>query len=640
MSASNKIIQAAAGNAAGEALYVEDVFSTYLYDGTSATQTITNSVDLDGEGGLVWIKPRTSANNHKLVDTERGNTKEIESNTTSAESTRTNGITSFNSNGFTLGTSPSYNDATPATDYVSWTFRKAPKFFDVVTYTGTGSARTVSHNLGSTPGCIIVKSSSNISNWLVYHRGTGATKELYLHLTNAAYDDNVGWNDTEPTDSVFTVGTSVSTNSPGRTYVAYLFAHNDGDGEFGEDADQDIIKCGSYTGGAGGITSVDLGFEPQWVLRKKTSGTDDWLLLDVMRGFASSDGDPALFPNTSGAESVPGFSRGKPTATGFVDESGSTGASYIYIAIRRGPMKTPESGTEVFAVDGLAGATAPSPWFTSGFVTDMSLVRQTASTSTNLLGSRLTGTAYLQTDSTASEATQSNQNWDYMDGVYDANTNTSYLAWMFRRAPGFFDVVAYEGDGTAGRTVSHNLGAVPELMIVKQRTGSNGWRVYVGSLGNTKVMYLDATTSAQIGSEWNDTSPTDSVFSVTSGASVNGTSHDYIAYLFATVPGVSKVGSYTGTDADQTIDCGFSNGARFILIKRTDASGDWYVLDSERGLTTGSDPWLELNTTDAESTGNMINVRASGFGVSSGAGTNGNSTINILNAEYIFLAIA
>ena len=151
---------------------------------------------------------------------------------------------------------------------------------------------------------------------------------------------------------------------------------------------------------------------------------------------------------------------------------------------------------------------------------------------------------------------------------------------------------------------------------------------------------LQADNAAGDSDYWPSTPTTTQFVLGDSDQGVNRSGDDYIAYLFATADGISKVGGYTGTDVDTDIDCGFSNGARFILIKRTDASGDWYVLDTVRGFSFGTDYWVDLNTTDTEENGNMINVESTGFNVSAGAGTNGNSTINILNATYIFLAIA
>jgi hypothetical protein len=110
-----------------------------------------------------------------------------------------------------------------------------------------------------------------------------------------------------------------------------------------------------------------------------------------------------------------------------------------------------------------------------------------------------------------------------------------------------------------------------------------------------------------------------------------------VAYLFATKVGISKVGSYTGNGINQTINCGFTTGARFILIKRTDSTGDWHVWDTVRGIIAANDPHLSLNTTAVEITSNdSIDPDTSGFIVNQLAATN----INVNNATYIYLAIA
>ena len=162
-----------AQSASVAANYIEDVFSTYLYTGTGANLTITNNIDLSTKGGLTWIKGRSGATGHRLTDTARGVTKSLESNSTAAEVTESTGLTAFGTTGFTIGADADYN--TSAATYASWTFREQAKFFDVVTYTGNGTAgRTVAHNLGSVPGCIIVKCTSlGGDNWSVYHRSLG-----------------------------------------------------------------------------------------------------------------------------------------------------------------------------------------------------------------------------------------------------------------------------------------------------------------------------------------------------------------------------------------------------------------------------------------------------------------------------------
>jgi len=179
---------------------------------------------------------------------------------------------------------------------------------------------------------------------------------------------------------------------------------------------------------------------------------------------------------------------------------------------------------------------------------------------------------------------------------------------------------------------------VPELMIVKVRDTAYKWIVYSSSLGNTQFVVLNETTAATTSSiTWNDTTPTSSVFTLGTSAFVNGSGNTYIAYLFASCPGVSKCFSFTGTGTTKQIDCGFTNGARFVLIKRTDSTGDWYVWDSARGIISGNDPYLLLNSTAAEVTNtDYIDPYSAGFEISSTAP----AAINANGGSYIGLAIA
>ena len=196
---------AGAAGAGGDPVYLDDIFSTFLYDGTGSTQSINNGIDLSGEGGMVWLKRRDDSTTHQLYDTERGTTKSWNSNGSSAETTRPGGVTAFNSNGFTVGNYTDENGS--GADLCSWTFRKAPGFFDIVTYTGNGVAgRTIPHALGSTPGMIIVKSLNNSYDPQVYHRSAGQGKYFELNQQNAEGSDTTRWNNTAPTSSEFTVG--------------------------------------------------------------------------------------------------------------------------------------------------------------------------------------------------------------------------------------------------------------------------------------------------------------------------------------------------------------------------------------------------------------------------------------------------
>ena len=649
------MMQAAAGSAAGgENLYIEDVFSTYLYDGTGSAQTITNGIDLDGEGGLVWIKPRPNTNNHRLHDTERGAGFVLSSNLTQASESLGNGVTSFNSDGFTLGTNSTYNGS--GVTFASWTFRKAPKFFDIVTYTGVDAARTINHNLGVVPGCIIIKRTDITSDWSVYHRSSDAAPEDYfLKLqTTEAKEFTFLWNGTAPTDTQFSLAQSSAVNEDGGTYVAYLFAHDAGG--FGDDGEQNVVSCGSFTQSSAVNVDVNIGYEPQWLLVKRTSGTSGtgkWVLLDNMRGFFA--------PSTSSRDLAANASDAEGTISIFLNNNGfrypstqfANSSTFVYIAIRRGPMKTPEAGTEVYNAIARTGTGSAATVTGVGFAPDSVWTQKRAGavTLSNCLIDRLRGgvTNLSTTNANPEGAIGTSEFGTVQEGISvggDNENNKSafdYINWFFQRAPGFFDVVCWTGDDVAGRNVNHNLGVTPELIWVKRRNSpANHWYTYhTGMTGGVDALHstarLNLTEAGFDTQTWKNYSFTSTTFSIDNGAATNASGGTYIAYLFATLAGISKVGSYTGTGTTLQVNCGFSAGARFVMIKRTDTTGDWYVWDSARGIIAGNDPYLLLNSTAVENTStDYIAPLASGFEISSTAP----AAINASGGNFIFLAIA
>jgi hypothetical protein len=632
--------------------YIEDAFSTYLYTGTGSSLSINNGIDLSGEGGMVWLKGRSNAYNHYIFDTARGTGKSIYSSLTLGQQTSATTLTAFNSNGFSLSTETDVNNSSDT--YASWTFRKAQKFFDVVTYTGTGSNRTVSHNLGSVPGCIFVKRTDTSADWQVYHRDVGNTKYLVLNSTAVEATSSGRWNDTTPTSTEFSLGTNTAVNANGGTYVAYLFAHDAGG--FGDDSDQSVIKCGSYTGnGSATGPTVDLGFEVQWLLVKGSdvSGAH-WYLIDATRGMGFN-GTKEIYANLDAAEQAQ-TKNIVPTATGFqvVTTDGYLNTSskkYIYIAIRRGPMKTPEVGTEVFTPAVRTGTNADASYTGLSFSPDLVIGKARANAyspaptyTTKLIGVN----AQLASSTTAVESTATDAITGWLNTGYNlgadnslgnynlTTTSNNHVTWNFLRAPGFFDTVCYTGDFTAGSTQKHNLGVVPELIIIKARNDARNWIVYHSALGATKFIELNSSAAEQTSSSrWNDTAPSSTVFTLGQAFDVNYT-YNYVAYLFASVTGVSKVGSYTGNGSSQTINCGFTSGARFVMIKRTDDTGNWFVWDTARGIVSGNDPYLRINLASAEVTGqDYIDPSNSGFEISTSL-----AELNASGGTYIYLAIA
>jgi len=670
MPSTKKLLTAAAGSAGGDNLYPEDVFSTFLYAGTGSTNNIVNGVDLT-EGGLVWIKTRDDIEDHNLVDSGRGSNKGLESNTTDAE-TGSAGFSTFNSNGFTLTSGFGKTNSTSSV-YTSWSFRKAKGFFDIVTYTGNATSnRVISHNLGSVPKIIIIKNLDNNNRW--YFWITGFANNDYLYLNENFAKNNFGafaYLTADPTSTTVTIASDTGVNGNNYNFVMYLFGD---DAVFGEDSDEQICKMGTYTGTGSNGNTITLGFEPQWLMWKPSSGAGDWQIVDSMRGWTADGVVNRLEPNTADAEATSGSPYCSLTSTGFVQNGSSgtnnaSGIAYIYMAIRR-PMKVPEAGTEVFqaltysgtgtfpnGTDPNSGVATRTISSSLGFDVDMSITKWrsggsgTPSPSSSLMG-RLRGIYNeLFTYDTAAEtqgsntgprfSTRTSRAFDLHDyGVEQLNkSGQALVSYVFKRAPKFMDVVAFSGTGANPLSVSHNLTVAPELMITKRRNASVSWMVGVPSVSLGGFLNTtDALSSTRWSTDWSGFSPTSTIFKVSDGTA--GSGDNMIAYLFATLAGISKVGTYTGTGTGTTVnvDCGFSNGARFILIKRTDSSGDWFVYDSSRGINAGDSPYLLFNTAAQEVNTDYIDPLNAGFTVTTDAAVTG--TLNVNNATYIFLAIA
>ena len=635
------------GGTAADPTYVDDVFRTFLYTGNGGTNNIVNGIDLAGEGGLVWNKDRTYGATHSLWDTERGATKFITTNSTNRELSYSNSLTSFNSNGFSLG---SYHIPNRSADYTSWTFRKKPGFFDVVTYSGNGGSaaneQQISHNLGSKPGMIFVKRTDASGSWFVFTDLIDGSYD-YAYLEQQGGFTNSGNN--VFTDSYFNVGGQI--NSTGGTYVAYLFANDDQ--SFGTSGNESIIKCGTYTGNAG-TQEIDVGFEPQWMLFKNAEDTSNWIIVDTVRGWRgySTPGDAlSLIANGDSTEPANG-GRIYITSTGFAisGESSSSynasGDKYIYMAIRR-PNKPPEAGTEVFKIDSSEGTSPTPPQFTSGFLTDF-VIRKQLDGSNLLFATRKQGT-YTMNITTSPEGSASALTWDFNDGWSNATSDppdTDLVAYMFKRAPGFFDVTTYLGTGS-NQSIAHNLGVTPELAIVKIRYGNTRqWITWTPNITEGRTLRLNDSTAEdtnypncfQANSTFTATN-----FGVGTNDSTNGSGSRYLALLFASLNGISKVGEYTGTGSNINVDCGFSNGARFVMIKRTDTEinpdpgTDWYVWDTYQGISTGNDPYWTVNQSAAQVTGtDYIDPLNAGFTVPSTAP----AALNASGGKYLFLAIA
>ncbi len=324
-------------------------FNTKLYTGTGSSNAITG---VGFQPDFTWIKDRDATNNHSLYDAVRGVTKVILSNATNAETTYAQGLTAFGTDGFTVGTDSQNN--TNGNDICSWNWKagtgqgssntdgsinttytsvNTTAGFSISSYTGTGSNATVGHGLGAAPEMVIVKCLNDAQNWFVYHQGMGATKVMYLDLTNAAQTLAQGWNNTAPTNSVFSVGTEAGTNQNGNLYVAYCFAEKKG-----------YSKFGTYVGnGNADGTFVYTGFKPALIIGKSHTHAGNWFMWDnkrpnefnLVNSFLEADNTAVEYTNNSN-HSIDIYSNGWK----FRGASGSNTANRtaIYMAFAEEPL--------------------------------------------------------------------------------------------------------------------------------------------------------------------------------------------------------------------------------------------------------------------------------------------------------------
>jgi hypothetical protein len=311
-------------------------FQTKLYTGTGSAASITLDGDEDMQPDLVWFKKRSSTESHYVYDAVRGVTKEIYANSTAAEDTDANSLTGFNSDGFSIGNANQLSENTET--MVAWCWKEsATAGFDIVSYTGNGSARTISHSLSAVPKMYIIKNLGEADSWQVYHAGNTSAPEtdfLQLNETGATTDSAARFNDTAPTSSVFSVGDHVTVNKNTINYIAYAFASKQG-----------FSKFGSYTGnGNADGTFINTGFRPALVIAKRTDSTANWYMMTAKIS-DSGGGNPLdrpLFANDSQAEND-GDNNVDLLSNGFkIRGSGSAqngdGATYIYMAFAEQPF--------------------------------------------------------------------------------------------------------------------------------------------------------------------------------------------------------------------------------------------------------------------------------------------------------------
>ena len=644
-------------------------FNTVLYTGNGATQSITG---VGFKPDFVWIKPRSFADNHALSDSTRGVNKSLAPNTTSAEQAL--GVTSFDADGFSL---PNWGNVNQnGATFVAWCWKanggtttagsgtnttsvtnqaNTKAGFSITTFTGSASAAgNFTHGLGEVPDMYIVKTTSFSDSWFVWHKDLTNTTGYAVRLnTNAAQQNLTGfWNDTAPTSTLISLGNGVLVNNA--TYVAYAFKSVAG-----------YSSIGSYTGnGSTNGPVVNTGFEPAWLMLKRTDSAGSWAMIDNKRT-PTNPRNKELFANLTDAENT--FTAVNFSTNGFqiINTSNTynaNGGSFIYIA---------------FASDGSAAPTLPDSFNTSlwtgngssqsisglGFSPNWVWGKERSNTSGNEWLDTLRGVYnYITSNSTGAQGTsgQGLQSFDSdgfsvgNDGAWNQSSET-YVGWSWKANPlptinttgtiqstvsanqaAGFSIVKYTGDGTSGSTVGHGLGATPEIVIYKRLDAVANWIIKSTLWGVDEYLIFntDALTSDS-GVFWNSTSPTSSVFSLGNSASVNSSSGDYIAYCFASITGFCKIGTYTGNGTTLPVTgLGFSPDC--VLIKPTSLVEVWSIFDSSRGPNRRLTP--SGGDVEYVNSGGGYLQSFDGDGFTAQAGASGNQNTNNSGATYLYVA--
>ena len=625
------------GLGASKKTYLDDVFSTQVYHGTGSAKTITTGINLSGEGGAILTKRRDSSTGGGpwFNDTARGITKYIATSSNADEYDNSINITAVSSTGYSVGTHSGYNNSDSGSKHASWTFRKAPGFFDVVTWTGNGSNRTISHSLGSIPGMIFIKRTNNASDWIVYNQALDSSPEDYLlNLnTNAAKASAAStyFQSTAPTSSVFSLGSSANVNGDGFTYVAYVFAGGESTAATARSVDfdgtGDYLKFeASSSGIAVGTGNFTCEF---WVkLNDDVSGND--ALIDTRSSGSASDGFQIYLGSN---RAVYGYVQG--------DMFGGTTkilnvGTWHHIAVVR-----PATNVIRLYVDGTRVGNQYGGDMTFSNSEMVVAANDNGSTETNckISNLRLTKGQALYTSSfrppteplttTSQGATASNvkilacNNSSVTGGtVVPATVNTGGNPTASTDSPfddpaaftfgengdqGIIKCGSYIGNGSStGPKI--NLGWEPQYILLKNADEEEQWQLFdsmrgITTGGNDEKLMPSSTSNATTTADIIDLTPTG--FNLkTSDTDYNG-NNDKIIYMAIRRPdGYVGKPAEAGTDvfttvvgnSSSTIPAAVSGFPVDLAIYKTPASADSWVLSTR--LTAGKYVSTDLNAAE------------------------------------------
>jgi hypothetical protein len=661
-----------------EALYTEEYctptivpsehFNTVLWTGNLGSTQAVTGVGFEPE--MIWLKNRdadaSGGSNHHIMDVVRGVDNFLYPNLTIAETLNTGAIESVDLDGFTVSNSTRFNNT--GKRYAAWNFKaggaavtntdgtitsqvsaNTEAGFSIVTWTGGFNGDTIGHGLDNAPDFVIVKARSATSGWVVYHKSLLSGQILELQNTDAAKSEiNIVTNNTT---------ISASWTSTSLDWVSYCFAEVEGFSNFG-----------SYVGtGAAGNTIV-TGFEPAFVMLKRTDIAGySWAIADNKR----VDGE--LLANSSDAERIentPDFlENGFRLTTERYNDSGS---KWIYMAFAADPTAVEPTLEDSFNTVLYTGTNSSLPITGVGFQPDLVWIKnRTGSVDHHSWIDSVRGkNSQLFSNLTNGENTFTDQLDSFDSDGFTVGTGfigseagrltnvsgNNYVAWAWKGAeiPAInsngsipsvvsanpaagFSIVSYTGNGSTG-TIGHGLSSAPSMLIIKNRSLSTNWVVGSNEIGWNYSLNLNDTSAAGLSTNrFNATSPTSSVFSVGATSVSNGSGNSMIAYCFAEVAGFSKFGSYVGNANvnGATITTGFEPA--FVMVKQSDFTNSWLIYDNKRNPSNSRDKRIFANSSAGEFTdaNQAIDFNPSGFQI---IGTD--SGHNRLNGTFIYMAFA
>lgn len=668
---------------------------TYAYDGTASNVTYQEATKFTPD--LVWIKARTDTRTHSLLDTVRGASKIIQSESTAAEWDGSAYFESFDSNGFTVKSSANFINNS-SHNYVAWCFNAGTNTaaqnndgtqpttvkanqdagFSIVEFTSPSSGVvTLGTGLTQQPKLIISKVTNTAADWPVFVDGFDTTDYILLNSSAAKVNHSSDlWNLSNWSNTTF--GCHRDMYGTSNTVIAYCFHDVTG-----------YQKIGTYDGTGASGNMVETGFEPAFLLIKQTNTSgSNWNIIDNKRD-TENPRDVVLWADTTDTESTASQSGVYDVnflSNGFSLENtyqpfNASGGTYIYLAIAADPDTTTPTVADSFDVVTYTGSSTSGTGQTINFDFNPDLVitkSRTTNTSwaamdtvrgagsklrLNLTSAELDNTyggikSFNGDGSVTFEGTSDTGDVDYTgrnyvayawkagdhdDNLPEINTNGTIDSTVSVNDAAGFSIVKWTGTG-ANATVGHGLSSAPEIIIVKRLTTTGGlWCVYSSAIQNTQYLTLHTTNPARTPSQdgfgsgtfWNETDPTSTVFSLGTISDTNSSGDDFIAYCWYSVSGHSKIGSYTGngTSAASTQTINVGFKPRFVMIKNTTSSSTNWVIIDS--LRDNADEWLYPNQSSAayDDANTYTALTSTGFIL-----YNNGSYVNTNNDVYIYLA--